>query len=60
MERRVIGHTAIAMGSVAEIDQATARKRVHAGAGVTTTQVDGAAATDVRDGRRPRARGAGV
>jgi len=42
------------------IDQATARACAHAGAAVTTTQVDGAAGTDVRDGRCPRARGAGV
>ncbi len=60
MGRRSPSHTAIAMGSVAGIDQATARECAHARAAATKTQVDGAAATDVSDGRCPRTMGAGV
>jgi len=60
MGRRSLSHSAIAMGSVAGIDQATAREFAHAGAPVTTKQGAGAAAMDVSDARRPRTRGAGV
>ncbi len=60
MGRRSISHTVIAMGSVAGIDQATARECAHDGTAATTKQVDGAVATDVSDGRRMLTTGAGV
>jgi len=60
MGRRSPSHTAIAMGSVAGIDQATARECAHDGAAVTKKQVGSTAATDVSDGRCPRTMGAGA